>query len=65
MPVEIKKKMPLLWRTKSSRTLRRLGQLDLPGLGISDSKTADQAWSELVSATSPGSRRHARPGIEQ
>ena len=62
---ELKTKKPLLWRTKSSRTLRRLGQLDLPGLGISDSRTESQAWLELESATSRESGRHAPPGIEQ
>ena len=56
-------RVPRLWRVKDPRRLITLGQLELPGFAISDSKTDDQAWSELVSATSPQSGRHARPGI--
>ena len=66
---------PRLWRTRDPRKLVSLGQLCLPGLELETTKTVDQAWSELESAsqgigargvpryTWPGPRRVDRDGI--
>lgn len=61
MTQKLKDQQPKLWRIRDPRKLIARGQLSLPGMSIFDSKTADQAWSELVSATSPKRRHHARP----
>ena len=57
-----KTRTPLLWRTRDPEKLKSMGQLELPGLGIADSRTDDQAWLELESASSRGTRRHAPLG---
>ncbi|MBA7701612.1 hypothetical protein ES703_110352 [subsurface metagenome] len=51
-------KVPRLWRTRDPRELVSMGQLELPGLGIEHSKTSEQAWAELESA-SEGEVTHA------
>ncbi|KKL52676.1 hypothetical protein LCGC14_2283080 [marine sediment metagenome] len=42
---------PRLWRIRDPRKLVSLGQLYLPGLEIETTKTTEEAWSELVSAS--------------
>ncbi|MBA7664875.1 hypothetical protein ES703_72940 [subsurface metagenome] len=45
-------KVPRLWRVRDPRKLVSMGQLELPGLEIENSKTSEQAWAELESASS-------------
>lgn len=60
MPTAAIPRAPKLWRIKDPIKLMARGQLELPGLGILDSKTDEQAWQELESATSRGRRYPAR-----
>lgn len=53
-------KVPRLWRIRDPRKLISMGQLELPGLELEDSKTTEQVWSELESAGSQGSARRVK-----
>jgi len=53
---------PRLWVTKDPVELILLGQLELPGFDISDSRTVDQAWQDMVEASSHKTRRRAPIG---
>ena len=54
-------KVPRLWSTRDPRKLVSMGQLALPGLGIENSKTSEQAWAELESAGSQNRRSSTTP----
>jgi len=59
MPAAAITRAPKLWRIKDPVKLMARGQLLLPGFGMPNGKTLEQAWQELESASSH-KRRYRR-----